>query len=352
MRAVGSIPLRRHHDPRGGIPRRVIDTLTCVRQHSELVLSPTSQSLALPDLVLLNPAAGGGAARDSAFHVKAFAAQSGWRMELRPTSSAEELSMQARAGLAEGYRRILALGGDGTLQQIVNAVGVCQEVVLGVLPAGGGNDLAQALGLPLDPVLAAKLLLEGEVRFVDAARVRTSDGKQRLYLGGGGVGLDAQAAQFAGGSYRNIRGRSRYVLSAIRALLGFHPLQIRASIESDENNELEASVLVLGVLNTPSYGGGMRMAPGARIDDGKLDLVLIENLPLFHILQLLPLLITHGELRTERVRRQTIRRVRIETTSPARFHGDGEILGWTPVEIEVVPNAIRMLCPGNGAVSR
>jgi diacylglycerol kinase (ATP) len=315
------------------------------------VLSPTSQSLYLPDLVLLNPAAGAGAARDAAPRVEAFAAQTGWRMELRPTSSAEDLSMKARTGLAEGYGRILALGGDGTLQQIVNAVGVGQNVVLGVLPAGGGNDLAQFLGLPLDPVLAAKLLLEGEVRSLDAARVQTSDGKQRLYVGGGGVGLDAQAAQFAGGAYRNIRGRSRYVLSAIRALVGFHPLQIRALIESDESSELEANVLVLGVLNTPSYGGGMRVAPGAKTDDGKLDLVVIENLPLFHILRLLPRLIMHGELRTKRIRCQTIRRIRIETKTPTRFHGDGEILGWTPVEIEVVPNAIRMLCPRNGAAA-
>ncbi len=130
--------------------------------------------------------------------------------------------------------------------------------------------------------------------------------------------------------------------------IGFHPLQIHAWIESDESSELEAEVLVLGVLNTPSYGAGMRVAPEARIDDGRLDLVLVEDLPLFQILRLLPRLLTHGELRTKRVRRETFRRIRIETRTPAKFHGDGEILGWTPVEIEVVPRAIRMLCPRNG----
>ncbi len=301
-----------------------------------------------PDLVLLNPAAGGGAANDAVLRVEAFAAQQHWRVHLRMTTSPEDLALKARAGMAAGYTRILALGGDGTFQQLANAIGVEQNIVLGVLPAGGGNDLAQALGIPLDPVVAAKALLDGEVRFLDAARVRTADGKQRLYLGGGGVGLDAQAAQFAEGAYRNLRGRSRYLLSAIRALIGFHPLHIHASIESDENSELEANVLVLGVLNTPSYGAGLRIAPAAKIDDGKLDLVLVENLPLLQILRLLPRLMTHGELRTERVRRETVRRIRIETRTPAKFHGDGEILGWTPVEIEVVPRAIRMLCPRDG----
>jgi diacylglycerol kinase (ATP) len=314
--------------------------------------TPAPQSVRSPDLVLLNPVAGGGIANDSAPRVQQFAAEIGWRVDFRVTASADDLAAQARAGLAAGYTRILALGGDGTFQQLANAIGTGQNVVLGVLPAGGGNDLAQALGLPLDPVLAAKLLLDGEVRFLDAARVRTSDGNERLYLGGGGVGLDAAAAQFAGGVYRNLRGRPRYLLSMIRALIGFHTLRIHASIESEENNEWQADALVVGVLNTPSYGAGLRLAPQAKLDDGMLDLVLVENLSLLQILRVLPRLIAHGELRTDRVRRQTIRRVRIETKTPAKFHGDGEILGWTPVEIEVVPRAIRMLCPRNGVRKR
>ena len=305
------------------------------------------QSVRSRDLVLLNPVAGGGIANDAAPRVEQFAAETGWRVDFRRTTSADDLCAQARAGVAAGYARILALGGDGTFQQLVNAIGAGQNVVLGILPAGGGNDLAQALGLPPDPVLAARLLLHGQVRFLDAARVRTSDGNERLYLGGGGVGLDAVAAQFAGGVYRNLRGRPRYLLSMIRALIGFQALQIHASIESEENDEWQADAFVVGALNTPSYGAGLRLAPEAKLDDGLLDLVLVENLTLLQVLQVLPRVITHGELRTNRVRRQTFRRVRIETKTPAKFHGDGEILGWTPVEIEVVPGAIRMLCPRN-----
>jgi diacylglycerol kinase family enzyme len=96
----------------------------------------------------------------------------------------------------------------------------------------------------------------------------------------------------------------------------------------------------------------LRLAPQAELDDGMLDLVVVEDLPILHVLRVLPRLITHGELRTNRVRRRTLRRVRIETKTPAKFHGDGEILGWTPVEIEVVPRAIRMLCPRNGGAAR
>jgi diacylglycerol kinase (ATP) len=175
--------------------------------------------------------------------------------------------------------------------------------------------------------------------------VRTSDGAVRLYTGGGGVGLDAEAAQFAGGAYRNFRGRFRYLLSAVRALIGFHPLRVRATIEASEACVLEANALVLGVLNTPSYGAGLRLAPEAKTDDGKLDLVLVENLPLLQILRLLPRLMTRGELPTRRVRRLQVKRLQIETDVASRFHGDGEIFGWTPVQIEVVPHAFRVLCP-------
>jgi diacylglycerol kinase (ATP) len=336
---------RRHqsHPPRTS--HHAIDTPAGVGQHSQPVLTTAPQSLHGPDLLLVNPVAGAGAANDALPRVKAFAAEKGWRVDIRVASSAEDLAERARVGRLQRCRHMFVLGGDGTFQQLVNAVGTGQDVVLGILPAGGGNDLAQAFGLPLDPILAASLLLDGEVRLLDAARVRTSDGAERLYLGGGGVGLDAQAAQFATGSYRHLHGRFRYVLSAIRALIGFHPLQVRAMIESEENCELQAKALVLGVLNTPSYGGGMRLAPEAVTCDGKLNLVLVEDLTLLEIVRLLPRLLTHGELCTRRVQRRTLQRVRIETRTPSKFHGDGEIFGWTPVEIEVVPHAIRILCP-------
>jgi len=100
-----------------------------------------------------------------------------------------------------------------------------------------------------------------------------------------------------------------------------------------------------GVLNTPTYGAGLRFAPEAQIDDGLLDEVLIEDLSTFEVLALLPRLIFSGELRTSSVRRRRAQRVRLTTRKPTLFHGDGEIIGPTPVEIEVVPRALQVLAP-------
>ena len=253
--------------------------------------------------------------------------------------------MRAREAAADGARQIFVLGGDGTFQVLLNAIELPSHVQLGILPAGGGNDLAASLGLPADPVESASLLMNGVSDFLDVAQASTADGNKRLYAGGGGVGLDAEAARYAGGAFRHLRGRSRYLLAAIRALIGFHSIRVRVEFEPGEGEELRANVLVLGVLNTPSYGAGLRLAPAARPNDGCLDLVALEDLTWPEIVAVLRSLVATGELGTQRVRRFPIRWVRIETDRPCLFHGDGEILGPTPVEISVLPRAVSVLRP-------
>jgi diacylglycerol kinase (ATP) len=306
----------------------------------------SSFSVQVPDLILANPTAGGGLGREALPRLKAFAVEKQWSAEFRSTESSPEFAQIAREEAAAGRKRIFALGGDGTFQALLNAVAGNTGVSIGVLPAGGGNDLASALGLPLDSVRAAELILtQGEAVHLDAARVHTADGMERLYMGGGGVGLDAEAARFASGVYRKIRGRSRYLLSAIRALGKFHGIHVRVSLEGSEQKFLQATALVLGVLNTPSYGGGLRLAPEANLEDGLLDLVLLEDLTPLEIARMLPRMAISGEIRTRRIQRHCITRARIETDRPSAFHADGEIIGLTPVEIAVVPRAMRVWRP-------
>jgi len=305
-----------------------------------------SLSSQIPDLILANPTAGGGLGREALSRLKAFTSQSQWNAEFRSPESCAEFAQIAREEAAAGRERIFALGGDGTFQALLNAVARNVGVSIGVLPAGGGNDLASALGLPPDPVKAAGMILtDGEAVYLDAARVRTADGVERLYMGGGGVGLDAEAARFASGVYRKIRGRSRYLLSAIRALGKFRGIDVRVSLEGTKQTSVQGTALVLGVLNTPSYGGGLRLAPEANLEDGRLDLVLLENLSAFEIARMLPRMARSGEIRTRRIQRFCVTRSRIETDRPCAFHADGEIIGLTPVEIAVVPRAMRVWRP-------
>src|SRR6266566_4472399 len=109
-----------------------------------------------------------------------------------------------------------------------------RQALVGILPTGGGNDFAAALGLPGDCVRAAETLLKGKPRPVDLLRVHTADGRTRLFAAGGGVGLDAEAALLAGGAYRHLPGRFRYVASALRALSEHQPLQVRLEFPSTQ----------------------------------------------------------------------------------------------------------------------
>ncbi|HET8925720.1 MAG TPA: diacylglycerol kinase family protein [Candidatus Acidoferrum sp.] len=292
--------------------------------------------------VLVNFAAGGGRARTYLPRIRRLFESAQMAAEFVLTKSAEDLEARALDAILDKYQVLVVMGGDGTFQVLANAA--CEaDVLLGVLPVGGGNDFSAALGFPSDPVKAAEVLLQGQERRVDLVRARAANGQERLYAGGGGVGLDAEAARFANRGYRHLPGRSRYIAAALRALASYEPVEVKLDFPGSDLSSIRSKALLAGVLNTPTYGAGVRLAPEAAIDDGSLDVVVIEDLSFMGVLALLPRLMGSGELRTSRVRRCQAQRVRLSTDRPCLFHGDGEILGPTPVEIEVVPRGIRVL---------
>jgi diacylglycerol kinase (ATP) len=297
-----------------------------------------------PVAVFVNSIAGGGRAAVYLERIQKLFESFHIRAQFVATNSAAELESSAQNAILQGRRTLFAMGGDGTFQALVNAA-FGADVLLGVLPSGGGNDFAAALGSPGDPLKAAEAVLRGTPRFVDLAKVRTAEGRTRFYAGGGGIGLDAEAARYASGPYRRFPGRSRYIASALRALVSFTPFNVHIEFPGSELIPQKARVLLAAVLNTPTYGAGLRLAPSAAVDDGSLHVVLIEDIGTLGVLRLLPKLMGSGELRTSRVRRWRAQKVRLTTGEPCLFHGDGEIIGSTPVEIEVVPRAIQVLAP-------
>jgi len=318
------------------------------------VANPLNVSREYPAIVLVNAHAGGGKAQHCLHEIKALFAARAFPCEFILTGSAEEMTSRVHTAISAGRRTLIALGGDGTLQYLVNAAQDSGAVV-GILPAGGGNDFAAALGLPRNPVPAAEAMLSAQPRSVDLLRARTADGRERLYVGGGGIGIDADSARYSSGPYARFPGRLRYVAAALRAFREFEPLQVRAEF-SDGHAAMESPVLLAGVLNTPSYGAGLRLAPDARIDDGLLTTLFVKDLSAAQVLAVVPRLLTRGDLPNSYVTRVSASRVRLTADRACLFHGDGEILGPAPVEIEVVPRAIRVLAPdtpaGASAVER
>src|SRR6267378_7763842 len=180
-----------------------------------------------PAIVFVNPHAGGGRCGRRLAHVKALFSARSFPVEFVLAKSREEMESRVLAAISAGNRALLAMGGDGTVQALVNAARN-SDALLGILPAGGGNDFAAALGLPKDPVAAAEMILSGQPRSVDLLQARTADGRERLYVGGGGVGLDADSARYSSSRYKRLPGRARYLAAALHALSKFKPLQVRA----------------------------------------------------------------------------------------------------------------------------
>ncbi len=308
-------------------------------------MAPRSQSGGTePALILVNPEAGGGRTGRAVPRVEAYLRSQNFPAEFVRPKHAAALEERAKRAIAEGRRLLVAMGGDGTVQALANAA-VGEDVLFGIIPAGGGNDVAAALGIPMEPVAAASALLRGVPRPFDLLRARTADGRERFYCGGGGIGLDAEAARYASGAFRRWPGGLRYVASALWPLRTFTPIDVQAEIGENPREQVRSRVLLATVTNTPTYGAGLRFAPDAATDDGLLDLVLMEELGLLKILELLPRLFGNGDLRIPQIQRYRARRVRLETARPCMFHGDGEIFGPAPVEIEAVRHAVRVIAP-------
>jgi diacylglycerol kinase (ATP) len=303
-------------------------------------------------VVFVNPAAGAGRTARNLRRVRDAFERMEMATEFVVAGSATEMEAGVRAAIANGARLVFAMGGDGTAQAVVN--GVCgdrlkaDDVVIGVLPSGGGNDFASALRLPKNPTAAVRALPEMRIREVDVLRARTGDGSTRLFLGGGGVGLDVDAVRHASSTYRRWPGRSRYLASALRAWKAFEPIGVRVEFPEDDLPTIEARVMLAAALNTPSYGAGLRIAPEARVDDGLLDVSILRSLSAAEVGRAIPRLFASGNFPETYFTRKKARSVILQTDRPCMFHGDGEILGSAPVRIEVVPKAIQVFAPESG----
>lgn len=293
--------------------------------------------------IFLNPRAGAGRAARRAEDVRSAFRELNFAVKLIETRSAEELRTRARAEIGAGSRKLVAMGGDGTLQLLVREV-IGGEAAVGVIPVGGGNDFAAALGIE-SWKQAVRAIVRGRTRLVDVVKVRFENGQESRYVGGGGAGLDAEAAQHASGRFAKWPGRLRYIGAAITAFEKYPGAEFEVTSGAENKPEISGRALLAAALNTPRYGGGVRLAPDAKVDDGLLDFVVLEKLTRLEIMRLLPALFFTGKLKTKRLKRFRAASARVCARVPLPFHGDGELLGTTPVTIEVEPKALRVLAP-------
>lgn len=291
-------------------------------------------------LVIVNPSSGGGRAGRAQASVAAVFTDHGRAAKFVRSQSTSDIREQAARAAENGTHYVAALGGDGTLHHLIEGV-IGTDVVVGFFPAGNGNDIARALGIPNHPVEAAKNFLQGTARAVDVVRVRSNGGRVSHFIGAGGLGMDAEAAHLANRRFKDWPKTSRYLVGMFQAYFGGRPWNLSAEID---DVSWAGEILFAAVANGNSYGSGLRIAPDAKMDDGWLDIVLVGQVTLLRLLKAIPIVLRSGDLRGfPEVQRFRCRKIAMKTDRMARVHGDGEDLGESPAEFEVLPGAVRIV---------
>jgi len=275
--------------------------------------------------IIVNPIAGRGRGRRVAEVARAFLEGHGCKVRIRVTTSADDVSRQTRAALADGVDRIAVAGGDGTLNQAACAMAGA-DAALALLPCGRGNDLARALAIPSNTRDAARLLLTGRLRSVDLAGI-----EDRRFTTAASFGLDAEVASMAHRGAVPGSGRLAYLLASIAVLARARPLSAR--------------FMLVAAANTRSYGGGIVIAPDADPSDGLLDVCMVRAVPRRVAGVLFARLLLGRHTAHPAVRIARTRTLRIETDEPRPLYADGEPFGTTPATIAVSPGALRLLTP-------
>ena len=254
---------------------------------------------------------------------------------------------------------ILIFGGDGTVHRHLAQLVKLRLPVL-VVPCGSGNDFARALRLRSrkDSLVAWRKFESGNatVRVIDLGVITSSTlpageapaPHKHYFCCVGGVGLDGEVSRRANQLPRWLRGHGGYVVSLPAALFRFAPasMKIRTSSEHHPETFVERSAkptVLVAIANTPVYGGGMKIAPGAQMDDGQLDICIVSDINKFKLLCLFPIVYFGKHLRMEEVEYLQAGRIKIETEKPLDVYADGEYVCQTPIEVSVAKGILPVI---------
>jgi diacylglycerol kinase (ATP) len=267
-----------------------------------------------------------------------------WSGTVYPTHAME----LARQCAEEGYELIIAIGGDGTVHEIINGLmeyPIEQRPRLGVIPMGSGNDFAYNIGMHKRPELALRQILSGKPRRIDIAHMSDNLGRREYWNNTLGIGFDGTVA-IRTRTIPVVRGFVMYLVAVLQTVLLNHEaphLQVVTDQESWEDHKL-----MLVLCNGGREGGGFLVAPEARVDDGLLDYVTIGKVSRLMMLRLIPEVMKGTHTRFPQVKSGKFRKMEIQSDRPLYIHADGEIFAGFgtnlhQLTLEVVEGAIEVV---------
>lgn len=258
----------------------------------------------------------------------------------------------AAEAIDRGQELLVAVGGDGTLHEVINGMMAVEETrreraVLGIWPAGSGSDFARGMRIPTDPDLFLELLSQGSPRRIDLGAVRCQDADdkptRRYFLNAADFGIGAKVVERLQKRSRWLPGRSSYLWQTIRTLITYR--NPTANLAIDEAPAFERTFKSIVIANAPYFGGGMCIAPDARTDDGLLNLVQVGDLGRIEAIRRLGETFQGGRIDHPDLHYSTCISLHASSASHVPIEADGELVGFLPATFEIVPSAIQALLP-------
>jgi len=288
-------------------------------------------------LIVFNPIAGNADSFEQDIHAAAAVWRAhGWQVDLQPTAGPGDGTQIARAAAAAGYDIVVAAGGDGTVNEVINGL-VGTNTALAALPIGTVNVWVRELGLPLQPRAAAETLLDAQVRAIDLGKAG-----ERYFLLMAGIGFDAAVTAEVRSAEKRRLGIFAYVFRALDLAWRFRGTHARIVVDG---KAVRGRVLMVVLGNSQLYGGILKITARASLDDGLLDVCIIKGNTLRGApLRILSILLRRSTLDPQ-IEYHRARMVRIETRRPLAVQVDGDHIGYTPMNFESIPGALQALLP-------
>ncbi len=309
-------------------------------------------------LIIVNPKSASGATRDKWSGVAADLRAHFGPFKVAFTKSAGDGVDLARRHALDGTKFIIACGGDGTINEIANGILLSKTgCELGIFPSGTGGDFRRTIGLPTTPREIARALKEGETRTIDVGRVSFTgnDGEPtvRYFINESSIGLAPSIIERVKGATSldwlpldTVRGRASFALSALQEIVGLGAIPVRVKIDDGEESLIQT--VNLCIANARYFGGGMMIAPDAKLADGMLDVVNVGDINTAKIILNAYTLYRGTHLDLPEVKSKLARRIEVSPANPTDrtlISIDGELPGKLPAIYEVVPSALRLRVP-------
>ena len=301
-----------------------------------------------PLVVIANPRAGGGKVGRHLPEIERILTGAHLSYRIVPTTHPGHATEIARDALARGERYLVAVGGDGTIHEVVNGMfkdgrPIAADAVLGVVAAGSGSNFVRSFNLPGDALQAARHLAGDRVRPIDVGQVTVTAGSAQIIRyfaniaeAGLGAAVVARATRLPA-----FLGHARYLAAFWLALPGFRPATVRLDADGQAGQARQWRAHNVVVANARFYGGGMQISPKSEPDDGVLD-VLVMTGPKSDAFTAVPKIYRGAHLPHRNIVELRAARVRVEADPPFQIEADGETLGTTPATFEIVPTPIRL----------